>query len=186
MRNRSHSRVTHQVRRYLRALRYIRCRNQHRLVSLVTHYPELLTQFVETETLLTWVVWHNEYQMAEELLKLGADPNLVRPGDNTLLIHAAAEDDVRMARLLIDYGANLEAANKNLETPLGYACAYGAVNVVRLLCERGADVNGTEGWGNSYLFGVQCHTQSPNPDPNQLEIEKILLAHGAKLIVAES
>jgi len=80
-------------------------------------------------------------------------------------------------RLLLDHGADIEKANGHYETPLGFACAYDSVDAVRLLCERGANVNGTEGRGHSYLFGVQCAKQA--------EIESILLAHGARVIHEE-
>ena len=79
--------------------------------------------------------------------------------------------------MLLDHGADLEKANDQLETPLGFACAYDAIDVVKLLCERGADVNGTEGWGHSYLYGVQC--------AHQAEIETILVSYGARLIHEE-
>lgn len=115
--------------------------------------------------------------MVEKMLQMGADPDLVEDGGNTALIHTACVNDVRMAELLLDYGADIEKCNSNFETPLGFACAYDAVAVVRLLCERGADVNGTEGWGHSYLYGVQCAMQ--------VEIEQILISYGAQVIHAK-
>ena len=135
--------------------------------------------FIETVAVIDKAVQHD---IAEWMLRNGAKPDL----DNTPLIHAAAENDVKMAKLLLDYGADIEKANGRFETPLGFACSYDAVDTVRLLCERGAFVNGTEGWGNSYLYWVRCKTQSPTPSPQQVEIEQILLSFGAEVIEEEA
>ncbi|MDB5389422.1 MAG: hypothetical protein JWM11_5068 [Planctomycetaceae bacterium] len=180
---RSHQYVHRQTRLFRKAERYIRCRNRRRLFDLISRHPELLRLVVNESSLLALVVWWNQYEMAEGILRRGANPDLAEEGGNTLLIHTAAENDVRMARLLLDYGADLERPNRNFETPLGYACAYNSVDVVRLLCERGANVNGTEGWGKSYLYGVQCETQHPEAKPKPLEIERILISYGAKVIL---
>ena len=122
--------------------------------------------------------WRNEYDITEWMLKHGANPDFAGDdGENTPLIHAAVKNDLQLARLLLDFGADIEKANDTFETPLGFACAYDAIDVVRLLCERGANVNGTEGWGHSYLYGVQCAKQT--------EIENILVSYGAKVIHEE-
>lgn len=65
------------------------------------------------------------------------------------------------------------------------AFSKGEVDTVRLLCERGADVNGTEGWGNSYLWSVQCAIERDGPESKQAEIGRILLSFGAKVIQEE-
>ena len=172
-------RLKRETRLIRRAYRYIRCRNRRRLFDLLTRNPELLHLFEEEATLLYRACRWQEYdhEIAEWMLLHGADPDLVEAGEDTLLIDAAAHNDVWFARLLLDSGADIEKPNSQHETPLGYACAWNAVDVVRLLCERGADVNGTEGWGHSYLYGVQCAKQA--------EIESILISHGAKVIHEE-
>ena len=168
----SHRYLSRSVRLHCKAKRYIRCNNRRRFRDLLTRHPELLGRIEDQLLLLQLVVWWQKYDLAEDMLRLGADPNLA-----DVLISAAAENDLRMARLLLDFGADIEQANSNFETPLGYACSYDAVEVVQLLCERGADVNWTEGWGRSYLYGVQCAKQA--------KIEQILLAHGARVIEEE-
>ncbi len=172
-------RLKRETRLFRRAYRYIRCRNRRRLFDLLTRHPELLHLSDERRTLLYGACeWREyDYEIVEWMLKHGADPDQVEVGENTLLIHAAFLNDVRLARLLLDSGADIEKSNFMLETPLGYACGWNALDVVRLLCERGADVNGTEDWGNSYLWAVQCAKQT--------EIESILVAYGAKVIHEE-
>ena len=155
----------------------MKCRNRRRLFDLLTRSPELLDHVERGVSLISLAGWSQDYEIVEWMLQHDANPDLAEEGGNTLLIHAAVENDVRLARLLLDSGAEIEKANGHYETPLGFACAYDAVDVARLLCERGADVNGTEGWGHSYLFGVQCEKQPA--------IESILLSHGARVIHQE-
>lgn len=160
----------------------MRCNNRRRLFYLLTQSTELLDWLDDGHTLLCHAAWWQRYDIVDWLLRQGADPDLVYEGGNTPLIHAAVENDERLARMLLDFGADVEQPNDSFETPLGFACAYDAVDVVRLLCERGANVNGTEGWGNSYLWGVQCESASK---PKQAEIERILLSYGAQIIHEE-
>lgn len=155
----------------------MKCRNRRRLLDLLTRSPELLDHIEGDESLICLAGWWKHYDVVEWMLDHGAEPDLAEDGSNTLLIHAAAENDVRLARLLLDHGANIEKANRECETPLGFACAYDAIDVVKLLCERGADVNGTEGWGHSYLSGVECAKQT--------DIETILLSYGARIVHEE-
>ena len=133
---------------------------------------------IERDESLIWLAgWWQHYDVVEWMLEHGADPDLAEEESNTLLIHAAAQNDVHLAKLLLDHGADIEKNNGHYETPLGFACAYDAVDAVRFLCERGANVNGTEGWGHSYLWGVQCEKQP--------EIESILVSFGAQIIHEE-
>jgi ankyrin repeat protein len=182
---RSHRYLSQLDRRFQRAQRYIRCRNRRRFIDLLNRHPELLQHKVGSYSLLIWLVWRSDYAMVMELLSRGADPDIVGLGSNTALIHTAAENDERMARLLLDFGADVEKTNDTFETALGFACSYDAVEIVQLLCERGVDVNGTEDWGHSYLYSVQCATQSPNASPKQVEIERILISFGAEVIHTE-
>ena len=164
-------------RLYRRARRYLKCGNRRRLFDLLTRTPDLLSHIERDASLICLAGWWQHYDVVEWMLEHDADPDLVEEGGNTLLIHAAAENDLRLAQLLLDHGADVERRNRVYETPLGFACAYDAVDVVRLLCERGAEVNGTEGWGHSYLCGVQC------AKPTQ--VESILLSYGARFIHEE-
>lgn len=174
-------------------MRYRECNNQRRLFDLLRREPELLNHIERGRvwfsglTLLSSETTRRTSNVAiiEQLLRLGANPNYVDEGCSTPLIDAATNNDVRVVELLLDFGADIEKPNDSLETPLGYACSWDAVDAVRRLCERGANVNGTEGWGNSYLWGVQCAVERDGPDSKQAEIERILLSFGAKVIHEE-
>lgn len=161
---------------FAEAVHYIRSRRLRRFRWLLARYPELLRMNCDS-TLLMYAGWWQRYDFVEQLLERGADPDFSGDANTTLLMHAAAENDVRLATQLLNHGAAMERHNERFETPLGYACSYDAVDAARLLCERGADVNGTEGWGRSYLHSVQCASAA---NPLQAQIEQILLAHGAR------
>ncbi|MDZ4688863.1 MAG: ankyrin repeat domain-containing protein [Planctomycetaceae bacterium] len=131
--------------------------------------------------LLHQAAWGKRYDVVAWLLRHGVHPDIGPTGNNSALIHAASENDVRLINLLLDAGADIEYCNFSLETPLGYACSWNAVDAVRVLCERGANLNGTEGWGHSHLWCVQCAIPRDETG-KQRAIEQILLAHGAEVI----
>ncbi len=162
----------------------MRCNNRKQLFYHLARNPEMLNWLDDHSDvpLLFYAVWRQQYEIALWMLQHGADPDLMTEGGDTPLIHAAAENDLKFTTLFLDFGADIDRANSRFETPLGYACSYGAVDAVRLLCERGAFVNGTEGWGRSYLRSVTWALQGIPVDPKQVEIEQILLAHGAVVI----
>jgi ankyrin repeat protein len=154
-----------------------------RLFRLLRKKPTLTTRLEEGVSLLDHAAWARRYDVVAWLLRHGVHPDLGPPGSNTVLIHAAAVNDVRLLTLLLDAGADIERCNDCLETPLGYACTWDSVDAVRVLCERGANVNGTEGWGKSYLWSVQAATANGRDEAGaQRKIEQILLAHGARVI----
>ena len=166
--------------------RYMECRNQRRLFDLLTRNPDIINWLPEGDSsLLDRAVNWKLYVVVEWLLRRRADANLVYEGGDTPLIHTAAQNDHRMAELLIRFGADIEKPNDQFETPLGFACAWQSVEVAKLLCEAGANVNGTEGWGASYLWGVQCWIERHPDDQRSVEIANILIAHGAKVIHEE-
>lgn len=170
---------------FQKALRYMRCNNRKQLFYHLARNPEMLNWLDGGISLLFYTVWSQQYEIALWMLQHGADPDLMTEGGDTPLINAAANNDLKFAMLFLDFGAEIDRASSRFETPLGYACSYGAVDVVRLLCERGAFVNGTEGWGNSYLRSVTWALQGTPVDPKQVEIEQILLSHGAVIIEEE-
>jgi hypothetical protein len=151
-----------------------------RLFRWLRRKPALLTR-IEGYGLLHTAAWAKRYDVAAWLLRHGLHPDHDRMGEQTVLMHAACTNDVRLINLLLDAGADIERCNEYYETPLGYACTWDAVDAVRVLCERGANVNGTEGWGHSYLWYVQCAIPRDETG-RQRAIEQILLAHGAKVI----
>ena len=114
-------------------------------------------------------------QMAELLLKYGADPNIRRNAEISAL-----HDAVMGGRAEIEHGADVNIRTWNKETPLHYACDNlsgpdeGRIELMQLLIEKGADVNALNDERETPLHNA-THT-CPNDD---FTILKVLLDAGA-------
>lgn len=86
-------------------------------------------------------------------------------------LHLAATNAAKV-RLLLDAGADVKAASSAGRTPLIIAAsANGNIDVVRLLLARGANVNDADSVGITPLVAAT--------NVNDIEVAKLLLAHGA-------
>ncbi|PRW58881.1 ankyrin repeat [Chlorella sorokiniana] len=87
-------------------------------------------------------------EMAQLLLKAGAEPSAVDFDGKTALHHALEMQDDDMAELLIDSGADINLGSKDFASPLHQAAGSGMLQVLRLLLRKGADANAADeaGW----------------------------------------
>jgi hypothetical protein len=117
---------------------------------LVKKNPALL-QYKEPSygmTLLYWAIWNAKRRSSDELLKLGADPNVLEnySGESPLIEAARNEKTAFFVQLLLKHGANpnLVVLNPTPQTgsfsPL-MAAASSSLENTRLLLEAGADIN---------------------------------------------
>jgi hypothetical protein len=74
-----------------------------------------------------------------KLLQDGADPNLIAPDGDSLLMHAVRNSDINVVKVLLDAGADPNLQGENSWTPLKGAIYAGRIDVARLLLARGAD-----------------------------------------------
>ena len=95
---------------------------------------------------------HNSCQVAQLLIKNGANPNAKDWFDETPLHDAAFRESVETAELLLIKGANVNAKDLSDTTPLHIA-ASGDDDMVELLLENGADVN-VKNWRDHTPFHV--------------------------------
>ena len=72
-------------------------------------------------TALSWTVFAGQFEIAEELIKAGADVDGKNRDSSTPLHQAAFMGRDRIARMLLQNGADVEAIDDNGETPLNYA-----------------------------------------------------------------
>ena len=128
---------------------YLRRGDRMRLGRLLRKHPYLLNSH---NSMLVYCAVSIHRRMLPWLLAQGVHPDCnMHSGDNTPLMHAAAEGQLEEMRLLLDHGADPNARNENNELPLGYACSYEQWEAAELLVKRGADVNGIEREGMTHL-----------------------------------
>lgn len=91
-------------------------------------------------TPLYTAVYNGHLEVTEQLLLLGADPEMTSKSHKVTPLHVAAnKGNVEMCNLLLNYKANINARMTNGSTPLIEAVAYWHIDAARLLIERGAD-----------------------------------------------
>ncbi|HEX6097312.1 MAG TPA: M56 family metallopeptidase [Thermoanaerobaculia bacterium] len=118
--------------------------------------------------------------MVNYLLDRNADPNLACPGDGNPLIAAAAHGHALTVQLLLDRGARIDDVVPGDENALITAARFGRTKVVELLINRGADVN-------ARVLVLDSDDAPTWRTPLRMarrgghtEIERMLLAAGAK------
>lgn len=115
-------------------------------------------------------------QMAEILIRHGADVNIRRNAEISALYDSAMNDRKDIAELLIENGADVDIRNGWKDTPLHVASYERAVEVMKLLIENGADVNARNDEGETPLH--KATSSCPNDDFTML---RILIDAGAKM-----
>jgi uncharacterized protein len=93
---------------------------------------------------LHWAVRADELEIAELLLKAGADATAQNRLGLTAINLAATNGNGAMIRKLLDHGANASEVEKTGETVLMVATRSGNADAVRAILERGANPNATE------------------------------------------
>lgn len=111
-----------------------------------------------SDTALHHTAWSGKYNIANLLIKNGADVNAkVQSGDYnsyTPLRYASEYGMIDIARLLIENGADVNAVDVYNKTILHYIphYSYNEIDIARLLIENGADVNAVDIYGGTPMF----------------------------------
>jgi ankyrin repeat protein len=110
---------------------------------------------------LVWAASRNDLQMADLLLRAGADAKSATEYGATALYAAAAYPDAAMTEKLLAAGADPNRALLSGETPLMEAARRGNLATVRALLTAGADVNAQEsGGGQNALMWATSERQT--------------------------
>ena len=106
--------------------------------------PELLNDYTNDGfTLLGLAAFFGHFDLAQELLEKGADPNIAANNQFKVSpIHSAcATSNLEMAALLIQNGADVNAKQMQDVTPIHSAAHNGQTELVQLLFDNKADIN---------------------------------------------
>jgi len=90
---------------------------------------------------LTGVLRMGKWNVAERLLKLGADARKPDPSGNTPIHWAAGWGRIAAMRFLLGRGADINAANRFGKTPLDNAAGLHRLKMIEFMLAHGADVN---------------------------------------------
>jgi len=141
--------------------------------SLLQKKANVNTPQVDGTTALHWAVRADDLQMADLLIKAGADVSAANRLGVTPMHLAATNGTAPMIERLIKAGANPNASlSKYGDTALMLAARTGKVDGIKLLLEHGAQVNAIETWGGTtpLMWAVA---------ERHLDAVKLLIANGA-------
>jgi ankyrin repeat protein len=125
------------------------------------------------ETALMWAVAWQHADVAQVLLKHGADVRARSVNGFTPLLFAARDGDIESTRLLLGAGADLNEAAPDGTTPLLAAAHNARTDIVALLLERGANPNVSDSVGFTALHASVWRRVG------QVSLVQLLLAHDA-------
>ncbi|GLV44472.1 Ankyrin [Carabus blaptoides fortunei] len=139
----------------------VNCRNVEGATSL----------FIAAESTST------KFTIIEELLKHGADPNIVNNEDISPLHLACSGVNINVVKLLLAHGANINWQDFNGYTPLHYAIERNLRTVITFLLENNADPSITESNQlNALMLALQqteCSADLILPHTNDLNAAAI-------------
>ena len=127
-----------------------KCSRKH-LEALITHGADVNATNENSETAIRLAYQMGNEHAINELLKAGADPNIVDEAGETCL-HTAVRSKCSTDHLnvLITYVANVNATSKNCVTALRVACQMKSKDTIIALLEAGADIDIED--KNDYTF----------------------------------
>lgn len=130
-------------------------------------------------TPLVWAIKKGYSDIANQLLKYGADVTIRDDNGMTALTYAANYGNREIIEPLIDYGADIDARNNKGETALIIALLKGNKEIAKLLLKRGAKVNiqeNSDGW-TALMIAILKGCR---------DIVEELLSHGADVTIRDN
>lgn len=145
---------------------------KEQLLLIIDYIKDVNIMTRNGETPLYYAVYNDDIELADLLIKKGADVN-VGKDDETPLHHVARYGQVELVKLLIDCGAELEILDHCGFTPLLSTVKLGQENknaalILKTLLEAGADAKGSDSYGDTALHGIK-----------RKDLCRILIDHGA-------
>ncbi|MFN4151806.1 MAG: ankyrin repeat domain-containing protein [Candidatus Sericytochromatia bacterium] len=131
------------------------------------------------KTSLVYAIENKNNEVAEYLINMGSDINVLTSEKDNLLLLATEKDlNVNVIKLLIEKGLDVNSISKDGNSPLCYASFNGNKEVVKLLISKNANVNNINGFKNSPLLLASFFEKS-DLKTNYDEIISILIENKA-------
>jgi ankyrin repeat protein len=144
---------------------------------LVGKYPEHVNATGGLLVTPLVVALHRKhFQVAELLLRHGADIDVRGDEGNTPLTTASTYELPDTVQWLLDHGANVSAEHDERYTSLPFAAFWGHLRSVQALLEHGANINARNKWGEVPLHLAASSAREDRRD--QLPIMQLLLDSG--------
>lgn len=119
----------------------VRLLSHKALEILHSKHPEITIEVLNIDKSLCYLLKKRLTDMADHLISIGADINVVDESIATPLLYAANNNLYETAQLLIEHGADVNYCNDINITPLIEAGKNNATEVAFLLLENGADIH---------------------------------------------
>jgi ankyrin repeat protein len=103
------------------------------VAELLGQHPEVNARLEDGGTALAWAAVRSNAEIAELLLKAGANPNLVNEQGIGPLYLAIANGSPAIVRLLVAHGADVNLARPDGETPLMLATRLGQIDAIKMM-----------------------------------------------------
>jgi uncharacterized protein len=141
-------------------------------LALIEQRVDVTTPEADGTTALHWAVHQNDLDLAERLIRAGANAKAQNEYGATPMSEAALAGNVAMIEKLLKAGADVESPNADGQTSLMVVARTSRVDAANLLLRHGAKVNAVERWrGQTALMWAAAQ--------NQPAMVKELVAHGA-------
>jgi ankyrin repeat protein len=140
--------------------------------SAAAQRPASTQEPATADEALLAAVDRRDRKQAEELLRMGADPNARNKRGMTVLQMAVVRDSLPLAELLVAKGASINAKSTQAgASPLAEAAYWGHTALVRYLIGKGADVHSRLKDGGTPLIAAAY--------PGHRDAMQVLIQNGA-------
>jgi ankyrin repeat protein len=141
--------------------------------SLIQQKADVNASQVDGTTALHWAVQNDELDLADLLVRAGANPSAANRSGATPMMLAATNGNAAMLELLVKAGADPNAPlSKTGDTALMMAARTGKIDSAKVLLDHGARINSRETWGGTTALMWAVAERHP-------EIVKLLIERGA-------
>ncbi len=129
---------------------------------------------VDGTTALHWAAHSGDAELAQALIRGGADVRAVNDYGSTPMMAAAEIGSAPVLEVLLKAGADVESPNPDGQTALMAAARTGNLEAAKVLLKHGANPNAREQWGDQTALMWAAAQSQPR-------MIRLLLDHGAQV-----